>query len=89
LFHSDPSGTFTKYKAKAIGSGSEGAQTSLQESYNESLTLAEAETLAMSTLKAVMEEKLNETNIEFCSVTAERGYQLYSKEELLRVIATL
>ena len=30
LFLSDPSGTFTQYKAKAIGSGSEGAQATLQ-----------------------------------------------------------
>lgn len=29
-FHTDPSGTYVKYEAKAIGSGSEGAQTALQ-----------------------------------------------------------
>ncbi len=32
-YHTDPSGTFVRYEAKAIGSGSEGAQTSLQEHY--------------------------------------------------------
>merc|ERR1712012_456685 len=30
LFHMDPSGTYIKYDAKAIGSGSEGAQQALQ-----------------------------------------------------------
>ena len=30
----DPSGTFLQYDAKAIGSGSEGAQQSLQEVYH-------------------------------------------------------
>lgn len=30
LFHLDPSGTFVQFDAKAIGSGSEGAQQSLQ-----------------------------------------------------------
>ena len=30
----DPSGTFLQYEAKAIGSGSEGAQQSLQETYH-------------------------------------------------------
>ena len=30
LFHMDPSGTYVQYEAKAIGSGSEGAQQSLQ-----------------------------------------------------------
>ena len=30
----DPSGTFIQYDAKAIGSGSEGAQQALQEIYH-------------------------------------------------------
>ncbi|CAG8444637.1 4850_t:CDS:2 [Funneliformis mosseae] len=34
LYHADPSGTFMQYDAKAIGSGSEGAQTELQEEYH-------------------------------------------------------
>lgn len=33
-FHADPSGTFMRYDAKAIGSGSEGAQTELQERWH-------------------------------------------------------
>ena len=52
LYHTDPSGTWTAYKAKAIGSGSEGAQTTLQEEYKDDMTLKEAENLALSTLKA-------------------------------------
>jgi 20S proteasome alpha/beta subunit len=32
-FHTDPSGTYIQYEAKAIGAGSEGAQSSLQEHY--------------------------------------------------------
>ena len=32
LYHTDPSGTFTRFDAKAIGAGSEGAQTALQAS---------------------------------------------------------
>jgi 20S proteasome subunit alpha 5 len=37
LFHMDPSGTFVQFEAKAIGSGSEGAQQSLQEVYHKVL----------------------------------------------------
>ena len=33
-FHTDPSGTYLRYDAKAIGSGSEGAQSTLQEEYH-------------------------------------------------------
>lgn len=56
-FHTDPSGTFVRYQAKAIGSGSEGAQTALQEGYRKDMTLKEAEELTLATLKQVMEEK--------------------------------
>ena len=42
-YHTDPSGTFVQYEAKAIGSGSEGAQTALQEGYRKDMTLKEAE----------------------------------------------
>lgn len=34
LYHLDPSGTFIEYDAKAIGSGSEGAQQNLQDVYH-------------------------------------------------------
>lgn len=47
-----------KYRCMAIGSGSEGAQTALQEHYKDDMTLAEAEVLALTTLKQVMEEKV-------------------------------
>eukprot|EP00903_Cladosiphon_okamuranus_P006436 g6297.t1 len=81
LFFSDPSGMFVRYKCKAIGSGSEGAQSTLQEGYSDSLTLAEAEALAVSTLKQVMEEKINPDNVEVASVT-QKGYSVYTPEQL-------
>lgn len=34
LYHAEPSGTFYRYDAKAIGSGSEGAQAELQNEYH-------------------------------------------------------
>jgi 20S proteasome subunit alpha 5 len=39
LFHLDPSGTYVQYNAKAIGSGSEGAQQTLQEKYHKVCTI--------------------------------------------------
>ncbi len=70
LFFSDPSGTYLQYKAKSIGSGSENAQTTLQEKYRDDLTLAEAEQLAIDILRQVMEEKVSQTNVEMASVTS-------------------
>ena len=53
LFHMDPSGTYLQFDAKAIGSGSEGAQQSLQEQYHKSITLKEATKTAFTILKQV------------------------------------
>merc|ERR1712093_933336 len=83
LFHMDPSGTYVRFEAKAIGSASEGAQSALQDEYNKSLSLEEAETLAMKVLKQVMEEKLTDNNVEIAVVSAETGlFTVYDKEKL-------
>ncbi|CAD5123562.1 DgyrCDS11900 [Dimorphilus gyrociliatus] len=89
LFHMDPSGTFIQYDAKAIGSGSEGAQQALQDVYHKSMTLKEACKQALTILKQVMEEKLNETNVEMAVVTPEKMFQMFSKDELQDVIKEL
>jgi len=87
LYHMDPSGTYVRFDAKAIGSASEGAQSALQDEYNKSMTLVEAETLAMKTLKAVMEEKLTSTNVEIAAVSAStRKFKVYDTEALETVI---
>lgn len=89
LFFSDPSGTYSQYKAKAIGAGSEGAQVTLQDKFREDLTLKEAEDLALEILKQVMEDKLSGINVEMASVTAQNGYHLYSFQELETAIRRL
>ena len=57
-YHTDPSGTFVRYEAKAIGSGSEGAQTSLQENYRK------VEHLSICHSNAVCEK--GNTRLNFC-----------------------
>ena len=89
LYHTDPSGTFVRFSAKAIGSGSEGAQTALQDAYHSALTMAEAQTLALTVLKQVMEEKVNSTNVEMAIVTKKDGFRYMTKEELETIIESL
>ena len=81
LYFSDPSGTFLQYKAKAIGAGSEGAQSTLQDKFRDEMTLREAEDLACEILKQVMEEKISNANVEVASVT-QSGFHMYSAEEI-------
>ncbi|KAL6890360.1 hypothetical protein ACP4OV_009123 [Aristida adscensionis] len=87
LYYTDPSGTFWQCNAKAIGSGSEGADSSLQEQYNKELSLQEAETIALSILKQVMEEKVTPNNVDIARVAP--GYHLYTPAEVEAVIARL
>ncbi|XP_043255476.1 proteasome alpha5 subunit [Colletes latitarsis] len=86
LYHIDPSGTFVQFDAKAIGSGSEGAQQNLQEVYHKSMTLKEAIKAALTILKQVMEEKLNDTNIELMIMTPENLFHMFTNAELQEVI---
>ena len=71
LLHTDPSGTYISYKAKAIGSAAEGAQILLQEQYHQQLTLEDAITMTLSILKRVMEDKINQNNVEICVIPTE------------------
>ena len=130
LYHADPSGTFIRYHAKAIGeraaprpehgspllaplttttpvpphlltpsllctqphqqgSGSEGAQTALQEGYNKDMTFEEAETLALQTLKQVMEEQISPGNVEVAAVKVDKPFHLYTKEEIDAILGRL
>ena len=51
------------------------------------MTLLEAETLALSTLKAVMEEKVTSTNVDIAIVAPK--YRLFTQAEVQAVIDRL
>lgn len=89
LYHAEPSGTFYRYDAKAIGSGSEGAQAELNNEYHKSLSLKDAELLALKILKQVMEEKLDCKNAQLASVTESEGFKVYSDEKTDAIIKVL
>ena len=55
----------------------------------QNMTMEQAETLALQTLKQVMEEKLSATNVEVATVTMEGGYHIFTAEEIGAVTATL
>merc|ERR1719145_142794 len=89
LFLTEPSGTFTKYMACSIGSAQEGATSMLQEQYNQDMTLKEAETLALTVLRQVMEEKLTKENIEVAVVGSDKKFHAFNLQELEDVIQRL
>lgn len=90
LFNTDPSGTYTKYMAVSIGSAQEGATSMLQEQYNKDMTVQEAETLALTVLRQVMEEKLSKVNVEVATILAStKKFKQYSDSELEGIIQRL
>jgi len=86
LFHTDPSGTFMRYEAKAIGSGSEAAQAELQDKWKKDMSLSDAQVLAVRILKQVMEEQLDQHNVQLAQVTKDRGFEILNEVALQEVI---
>jgi len=82
LYSLDPSGTYVQCDAKAIGSGAEGAQSSLGEIYHKDISLKDATKHALTILKQVMEEKLTSNNVELATVTEKDGFKVLNEEEV-------
>lgn len=61
----------------------------MQNEYHRSLTLPEAETLVLKTLKQVMEEKLDSKNVQLASVTKDKGFRIYDDEDMGKAVAQL
>jgi len=87
LFHTDPSGTFVEYKAKAIGSASEGSQKRLEQDYDADMSLADAQKLSLEVLKDAMEEKMTNRNIEVALITPKGGFKMFTADELDALLA--
>merc|ERR1719393_532533 len=90
LWNTEPSGTYTKYHACAIGSAQEGATSLLNEQYNKDMSLADAEILSLTVLRQVMEDKLNSDTVELAVVsTATKQFVQKSKQEIEDIIRRL
>ncbi|KAH8608113.1 putative Proteasome subunit A N terminal signature Proteasome subunit [Trypanosoma vivax] len=73
LWQTDPSGTYTRYDAQAIGAWAEAAPTVLGELYHRNMSIEEAENLVVHILKQVMEEELTRNNVEIAVITTSTG----------------
>ena len=90
LFQTEPSGTYTKYKAAAIGSAADGATSMLVEHFKEDMTLEEAKILCLFILRQVMEDKLNSQNVEIASADVkEKNFKVHSVVETEAIISKL
>ncbi len=53
------------------------------------MTLEEAEVLGLSVLKQVMKEKINDHNVEVASVTIDKGFRIYSIDEVKQIVGKI
>ncbi|KGG51356.1 alpha type subunit of oroteasome [Mitosporidium daphniae] len=64
LYHSDPSGNYSAWKATAVGAQSQAAQSFLKNEFSEGLSLVEVKDLAFRTLRHVLIGDEEEANNE-------------------------
>lgn len=81
LFCMDPSGSYTEYRAKAIGAASEIIEQQLEVMDLEQLTLKKL----VDILKHSMADKMTETNVEI-SILTKNGIKKYSSEDISLLI---
>ena len=86
LYQTDPSGTYFKWQARAIGSGGDTAMSALKENFHENISLAEAEKLVLKTLKQVMEEQITTDTVELCVIKADTKLLEYRSSEFINGI---
>jgi len=74
LYHSDPSGNYAGWKASAIGSNNQAAQSILKQDYNAQLSLDDACKLALKVLSKTMDSTgLTHEKLEFLTLTLSNG----------------
>ena len=90
LYQTDPSGTYFQWQARAIGSGGDTAMSTLKENYPSNMTLKEAETPVLKTLKQVMEEKISIDTVELCVIKADtKVLEFKASAEINQILETL
>lgn len=90
LYQTDPSGHYMEWSARAIGPATESAQAMLKDNYSSTMSMKEAEKLALQILKNVMTDKINKLNVELCTLTAEkRVFESHEADYIEEIIKTL
>ena len=81
VYHTDPSGTLSEWKAIAIGKGGDDAKEHLEENWSEGLSEEEAMELAVEALKEG-EDDIGTENVEMSVVDQDSLFQRISPEDL-------
>ncbi|GHJ83661.1 hypothetical protein NliqN6_0063 [Naganishia liquefaciens] len=70
LYHSDPSGNYSGWKATCIGANNSNAQSLLKQDYKDDMSLEDAKALALKIMSKTMDStKLGSEKLEFATMT--------------------
>lgn len=70
LYHSDPSGNYSGWKATCIGANNSNAQSLLKQDYKDDISLEDAKALALKIMSKTMDStKLGSEKLEFATMT--------------------
>ena len=72
-----------------MASRSEAAQQNLQDHFTDHITLNDAIDLDLNTLKQVIKEKLNSTNVVVMTITPENVCRKHTHDEVEEIIARM
>eukprot|EP00754_Rhynchopus_humris_P043724 Rhum_TRINITY_DN3480_c0_g1::Rhum_TRINITY_DN3480_c0_g1_i2::g.10942::m.10942/K02728/PSMA4; 20S proteasome subunit alpha 3 len=90
LYHSDPSGNYSAWKANAIGQGTDTAQGVLKSDWKEGLTMKEGMLLGCKILSRTKDGSLDVDKMEFGQLVKEAGkppkFHILTKEEAQPII---
>ncbi len=86
LFDCDPAGTINEYKAAAIGAGKEQVLSYLEKEYKEDLSDMDAIKLGLAALKTSVEEEAGPRAPEIASISADKRFYIYTKEEVAKLL---
>lgn len=82
LFEAEPSGAMTAYKADSIGANKKEVDDILEKNYKDTLTVEEAIKIALESIRATQDEKLQAENVEisYIPVKSKKALTLADKE---------
>ncbi|KAI8915514.1 hypothetical protein PhCBS80983_g03522 [Powellomyces hirtus] len=91
LYHSDPSGNYSGWKATVIGANSSNAQSILKQDYKEEMNLKEAKSLAIKVLNKTMDTtNMGSDKLEFATLHLNSGgkvvYKIYKPSEIEQLL---
>lgn len=86
LYEVDAGAAFLGYKADAIGSGKQAAQTILAKEWKEEMSAEDAMKLGITVLKKVTEQKLIADSVDMSLISKKDGFNLFSSEEIAKYL---